>query len=300
MLANVVRLSLAVLLTVPAASRSQAVAVVKIDSTEIAEGSGLVASRQHEGVFWTHNDSGDSPRFFAVDGGGRVLGEWRVSGARNQDWEAVTLDDSGHLYLGDIGNNANARRDLAVYVVREPDPAGGGGEIAVLRRLRYRFPDLPYPPPPNRRNYDAEALFWHQDALYLLSKHRSNTQTQLYRFPSLTDEAEQVLEPLGEPFDTKESGLPRGGMVTAADLTEDGTRLAVLTYHHLFVFDDPATLQLSSLRSKTRLLPAVSLQCEGLAWDGDDLVFSNEQGFLHRLAGARSGLGPTYPATAEP
>ncbi|MEM6702078.1 MAG: hypothetical protein AAF690_05205 [Acidobacteriota bacterium] len=286
----------ALLLTVCMPSSAQT--PVKIKSEELLEGSGLARSKRYPGVFWTHNDSGDSARLFAIDRRGKQLGEWRVSGARNQDWEAVAIDDQGRLYIGDIGNNANARRDLAVYIVEEPDPATGGGTIPSLKRLRYRFPDLPYPPPPNRRNYDAEAMFWTGGNLYLLSKHRSNTQTRLYRFRSLSEEAEQVLEALGEPFDTLETGLPRGGMVTAADLSDDGKQLAVLTYHHLFIFDDPEQLHLSQLRSKTRLVAAVAIQCEGLAWDGEDLVFSNEQGFLHRLPGASAGLGARYPSSS--
>ena len=48
---------------------------VKIDSEQLLEGSGLAASRRPPGVFWTHNDPGDSARLFAIDRQGRVLGD---------------------------------------------------------------------------------------------------------------------------------------------------------------------------------------------------------------------------------
>ena len=81
--------------------------------------------------------------------------------------------------------------------MREPDPRASGDDLAVPaeRRLRFRYPDLPYPPPEHRRNYDSESLFWTGGQLYLLTKHRSDTKTRLWRLPSLVTEEEQVLEP---------------------------------------------------------------------------------------------------------
>ena len=35
---------------------------------EVRESSGLAVSRAYPGVFWTHNDSGDRPRLYALDG----------------------------------------------------------------------------------------------------------------------------------------------------------------------------------------------------------------------------------------
>ena len=287
-----------VLGTSPALSQTTPFRIV---SERLQEGSGLALSKKFPGVLWTHNDSGDSARFFAIDQTGKILSEWQLAGARNQDWEDLAIDDQGNLYVGDIGNNANARRDLAVYVVAEPDPhatPSEGEELTVraTRRLRFRYPDFPYPPPPNRQNYDAESLFWAGGELYLLSKHRSNTKTQLYRFASLEDEDEQVLLPLGKPFETGEDSALRGGMVTAADITEDGQQLAIMTYHNIFVFDRPTTDHLSRLRGTMKLLPAISMQCEGITWDGNDLLFSNEQGFVHRIADARNNLPSSYPA----
>ena len=46
----------------------------------------------------------------------------RIENARNYDWEDISSDPEGRLYIGDIGNNDSARRNLAIYVVDEPDP----------------------------------------------------------------------------------------------------------------------------------------------------------------------------------
>src|SRR5688500_11577539 len=45
----------------------------RLDSRAIPESSGVVASRKHPGVFWTHSDSGNGPAIFAVSRDGTLL-----------------------------------------------------------------------------------------------------------------------------------------------------------------------------------------------------------------------------------
>ena len=91
----------------------------------ITEPSGLVASQSQSDVFWTHNDSGDAARIFAVTGRGALLAEFQVNGAEATDWEAIATDDQGRLYVADFGNNLNRRRDLVIYVMAEPKVVPG-------------------------------------------------------------------------------------------------------------------------------------------------------------------------------
>ena len=103
---------------------SKPVAVGRIDSDEITESSGIASSLCQEGVFWTHNDSGNDAFIFAINLKGNRLGTWRVTGARNEDWEDIATYKDGtgtcYLYIGDIGNNQGKRPDPRIYRVREP------------------------------------------------------------------------------------------------------------------------------------------------------------------------------------
>ena len=45
----------------------------KIDFDQITESSGLVKSRKYPSVYWTHNDSGDSARIFAITEIGKII-----------------------------------------------------------------------------------------------------------------------------------------------------------------------------------------------------------------------------------
>src|SRR5687767_13523948 len=106
------------------------VTVGKIESNEITESSGLAASRCQTDVLWTHNDSGDDAFIFAISPTGKHLGTWRVTNARNLDWEDIGAykDTTGncYLYIGDIGNNKRERAEQRIYRIREPQVSNAG------------------------------------------------------------------------------------------------------------------------------------------------------------------------------
>ncbi len=256
--------------------------VHRIESSEISESSGLVKSRTHHAVFWTHNDSGDVPRIFAISQQGHVMGEFPVEGAEARDWEDIAIDDSGHLYIGDIGNNANERRDLAVYRVSEPDPARHAS-TRVDRVLRYRYADQEGFPEEGNSVFDSEAMFWMNGDLYLFTKHRTDSKTKLYRLPTSAYDGERALQPIAE-FDV--GGSPTlFGNTTAADISDDGRTVALLCYTRLILFDVRGSgddLELREVR-RIELDPSRTRQAESVAWDGRALIFGNEQRSIFRI-----------------
>ena len=278
----------------------------------LEESSGLAASRKHPGVFWSHNDSGGLPALFALDGDGTHRGRVTVHHAKAKDWEDLALDRDGFLWIHDGGNNNNRRRDLTVY--RAPEPDTLSGRVAADRAVRFRFPDQTEFPQPNRKNHDSEALFWDADRLYVLSKHRSDTRTKLYRFPpgfeaDPTWDAQAMLKPGKKPDgvmlellgDFELGGDPDnfGGKVTAADVSPDGRHLAVLTYHALFVFERPEGTSGNWLAGPHRRIDfeqTVTVQCEALAWDGAAIVFTNEQRSVFRIANPHDAGCTRFPS----
>ncbi len=108
--------------------------LARMSDLRIKESSGVVASRRFPNVFWTHNDGGGPKKqvLYAIDRQGKTLASFPVTGATFHDWEDIAIDDAGHLYLGDIGNNDSKRDTLAVYEIDEPDPASA---------CRFRFPE---------------------------------------------------------------------------------------------------------------------------------------------------------------
>ncbi|MCH2173843.1 hypothetical protein MK489_23945 [Myxococcota bacterium] len=250
-----------------------------------------MASRTQSNVLWTHNDSGDKARIFAITLQGETLATFDVEGANHVDWEDIAVDNSGHLYIGDIGNNRNDRRELTIYRIREPDPRGGSGSVHVERILRFRYADQDTYPPVEQSTFDAESLIWSQGDLYVFTKHRSDTRTKIYRVRNSDDESIQVLDPLGE-IDLGGSVNPLTGNTTAADVTPDGRVVALLTYSGIYLFSPQGTTPLpAGPVARISLQWRQTGQVESIAWVGKTLVFGNEGGDLFQID---APLAPTW------
>src|SRR3954447_12894256 len=134
----------------------------RFDHPAMREASGIVASRQHPGIFWVINDSGNPPALFAVRRDGALIREYAV-GVPNVDWEDIAVDDRGHLYLGDIGNNDGRLPLRAVYRLDEPDPSRGDVKaLKVTTASYYRFPA--------DGRFDAEGLVIDGDRALVVAK----------------------------------------------------------------------------------------------------------------------------------
>lgn len=238
------------------------------------EPSGLVKSRLWKDVYWAHNDSGDIPRIFAMHRDGRMYASERdgaahgvhIPDAVNVDWEDITTDDKGNLIIGDFGNSkSNNRRDLCLYIIFEPHPTVG--RTSVQQKIFFSYPDQKEVPSPVS-NFDAEALFYAHGHVYILTKHRSDTGTTLYRLDSMEPNRMNVLTKL-ESFDTQ-------GQVTGADASPDGRRLAVLTYTGVWVFD--ASEKEKWFDGSARWMPTEDNDAEAITIDGDHLIVSAGEG----------------------
>lgn len=131
-----------------------AVSVGTVTNPAITEASGLVASRAHPGRWYTHNDSGDSARVFAIDDAGATVGELAVPGAAAVDWEdiargPVASGGADRIYVGDMGDNVHVRASIHVYSFDEPSDPAATIPAGSVHDLELRYPDGPH---------DAEAL----------------------------------------------------------------------------------------------------------------------------------------------
>ena len=56
-------------------------------------------------IIWTLEDSGNENKIYALDKNGQIERTITVNQTDNIDWEDITLDTKGDLYIGDFGNN---------------------------------------------------------------------------------------------------------------------------------------------------------------------------------------------------
>ena len=252
---------------------------------EIRESSGIASSSRSDRFFFTHNDSGDEARFFAVSTRGRTLATFEVEGAKNVDWEdmARTRDEAGRavLLLGDIGDNAAARSGIRLYQVREPkvDPDRPAGK----RKVAAEAFTLQYPDGPR----DAETLLADPGGrVYLVSKNAVGSGVYAAPHP-LSPEKPNRLKRIGSLSFLLLPG--RGGsslgaqarrlLATGGAISPDGRRLVIRTYSDAYEWDLPNGDLAAALKRKPRriLLPQMR-QGEAITYtrDGKALLTSSE------------------------
>ncbi len=250
--------------------------IAKLDPKTAKENSGLVKSRLTPDLYWFLNDSGDEPRIYPINSLGEgyssesanVASGVLLQDAVNKDWEDIAVDDFGNVIVADVGNNGNKRRDLTLYFIREPSALAA--TAAVRHKVVVTYPDqLDFPAKEDNFNFDCEAVFAVGDDVYLLTKHRSDDLTTLYRLPDARTATDGVLQ-LVERFDSH-------GGVTAADCSADGLKLVVTTYQNVWLFQRETTAD-SFFAGDVWWAPYVSKQVEAVSFDGPDrILLADEQ-----------------------
>ncbi len=243
-----------------------------IRSDRLQETSGVVVSRAHRGVVWSHNDSGDGPYLYATDLSGTDRGRLRVAGAAAVDWEDMApgpcpSEPGACLYIADTGDNGRQRRTVTVYAVREPaSPAGRGDTLtAQARRLRLRYPGGPR---------DVEALYVTPDGtLFLVSKVRSGA-ARVYR----ADRAHWSIDTVVQAQEVQELRIPRSQPVTGAAIRRDGQVVALRVPDEVLFFTPGAAGALAPRDSGSCRLAGLQAQGEALAFiDDSTLVLTSER-----------------------
>lgn len=242
----------------------------RIHKQEMAESSGLALANDQGTAFWTHGDGGSPNSLYRISRTGELLATVPVEGASNEDWEDITRDAAtGRLFIGDFGNNRNARRDLRVFVF---NPAAPGR----VDTIRFKYPDQhAFPPHKHFRNFDCEACYYDDGKLHLFTKNRGKggLYTKQYTLPAKA----------GTYTATLVDSLELETWVTAADISPDHRSVALLGYGFVYIFaGDPSQPVFD--RKRSRIALASTGQAEALTFlNNTDLLLSNENGKLFEI-----------------
>jgi hypothetical protein len=256
----------------------------------LPEGSGVVVSRRSPGRLWAHNDSGQ-PVLIALDAGGKVVGQVRVSGAQVEDWEALSIGPCRAgtcIFIGDIGDNDAERRRVTIY--RVPEPAGVTGSVAA-EALHAAYPDGPQ---------NAETLLvTPAGELYIVTKGDTG-QVTIYRMPpNATPGATVTLQRVGAPRPGNRSA--KAARLTDGAISPSGAWIALRTTGAARLYQTEALLagdwreaayvDLSSLREP---------QGEGIAFGDETTIYVVGEGGGKRRPGTLGRLTCALPLNEDP
>jgi len=284
-------------------SHESSVVLGQVENPALDEASGLVTSRRHTGVIWSHNDGAEMPGLFAIAADGRDLGFHPLDIEGVDDVEDIALVDESttgdggdvdDILLADIGDNGADRQSIRVYRFAEPDPAVVG-PISDVEVLEYVYPD---------RAHNAETLLVDQvnDRVVIVTKEQlliDGLPAELGRpAPSLVfegplaghgsgpveltpagvldTEALQARAVVGAPNPITLLGL--GGLPTGGDVSPDGALIALRTYETVWLWPRPTERTVAEALASDPCQARVAREDQGeaVAFFGGNLITLSE------------------------
>ncbi|PTX63953.1 hypothetical protein C8N46_101563 [Kordia periserrulae] len=201
-------------------------------SDDLEEVSGMESIPNFKG-FWMINDGGNDAEVYEVNMEGKIFRTLYIDG-KNRDWEDLTKDDEGNLYIGDFGNNSNDRKNLKVYKLDAKDMAEK--KSIDPEKIKFSFPNQKkFPPKKKERHFDVESFFYHNGYLYLFTKSRTKSdfgRSDLYKIPA--EKGEHEAEFLG----TFHTCSDEHCWVTSAAISPDGKKVVLLSHNAVWQFTD--------------------------------------------------------------
>ena len=199
---------------------------------ELKEASGITIS-SNQNILWIINDSDNKPILYGVNKKGKIKKTLNIK-AKNRDWEDLTTDLKGTIYIGNFGNNANDSKALSILKVSK-DSLNLSKKIPV-EKIKFKYPEQKKFPPKNKNmHFDCEAFFHFNDSLYLFTKSRNpdkKGKTNLYGLPAKPGSYKAQYK---ASFNTCNK---RGCWVTSAAINKTGDKMALLTENSVFVFSN--------------------------------------------------------------
>lgn len=138
---------------------------------KLKEVSGMALSKDKK-VIWAIEDQGNKNVVYGIDLQGKQMADVQVSNADNHDWEDITADTEGNIYIGDFGNNDNNRQDLSILKLDLKDASQTNTAVTQTTKFHYEG-QTEFPPKKSNWLYDCEAFVEMDGNFYLFTKNRS-------------------------------------------------------------------------------------------------------------------------------
>lgn len=197
-----------------------------LSDTEIKEASGIAPSYKYPGLYWLHNDSGDTSRLFLVDSSGSVKATVYLKNIINRDWEDLktyknSSDGRSYVYVADIGDNFNKYEHKMIYRFEEPFiPSGTSNPEVVIEQVDkviIKYYD-------GKRDAETLLLDPISAQIFIISKWEKNVS--IYEVP--------VNFNWNDTVTLTNQGTLRVSAVVSGDISENGEEILLKTYLKIY------------------------------------------------------------------
>jgi hypothetical protein len=204
-----------ILLSCNSISQSNGVILKKELPKSLKEISGICYQNN---AIWAISDK-PHPNFFRLDPQGNVVQEVHIQNATVTDVEAITADGPD-LYIGDVGDNNGSRASRTIYKVAINKIGKEAVTDVTSSKIKFTFSDEGVVEGKKENDFDCEAIVPFKDSLYLITKRRTDDQSELYVIPKTPG---TYVARLISKLDTK-------GLITDAAMNPSKNELALAGY----------------------------------------------------------------------
>lgn len=231
----------------------------RLSDKEMDEISGIAASGIETGIYYVHNDSGDTSRFFAISPDGKLKSTIYFKGDPKEvrfgvhDCEDIAdgpgpVKGKSYVYLGDIGDNYSVRKYLTIYRIEEKkawfkQPRDNAASVP----LHVKYPDGPK---------DAETLMVDplKRLLYIVSKRQDSVTVYTTPLDYKPDDTVTLTKRCKLFF----PGYKLFKWITGGDISKDGRQVLLRSYVHVYYWkrkgDEPIW---QTMQRKPETLPYI-------------------------------------------
>lgn len=208
-------------------------------------------------LLWVIEDAGNKNNIYGLDLKGRLVKNINISNAKNNDWEDLTSDDFGNLYIGDFGNNHKRREKFTIYKVGNLNPIGNK---TTAEAIRFKLSKEVKPK-------DFEAFFLFDGYFYIFSK--ENKSSIVLKVPNSI--GEHVAE-LVTVFNL--DGKPQ--KITSAAVSPNKKTIVLLNHDKLWKLTGFNTNNFFNGKIEELNFGHTS-QKEGICFNNDSIVYINDE-----------------------
>ncbi|MTE26406.1 hypothetical protein F1003_05610 [Winogradskyella sp. ZXX205] len=111
-------------------------------------------------LIWVIEDAGNDNHLYGLSRKGKIIMDITILNAENTDWEDLTSDSAGNIYIGDFGNNNKKRKLFRILKVKKEDLNASRAHAEIIEFIL----------PKDVKSKDFEAFFLFNNYFYIFSK----------------------------------------------------------------------------------------------------------------------------------
>lgn len=170
-------------------------------------------------LIWTIQDSGNDSELVGLNDKGKIIKTISIDNASNIDWEDLTSDQDGNLYIGDFGNNHKKRKIFRILKI----------SVDNLHNTNATAEIIEFTLPKKQSSKDFEGFFLWNNTFYIFSK--ETKKFIVIKVPNKAGRHEAIIH-----SDFNLDG--KDNKITAADISDDGKIVVLLNHNKLWKLSD--------------------------------------------------------------